>query len=114
MTNPEIDAKVALEVMGYGETEKCWVVYGYTKPYHLKKTNFRPSSIISDAMKVAEKFPHYGVCKSGMKNELYYTCWVWNELGQGFSSKAETAPLAICFAAMKAIGVEIEACQKQK
>lgn len=95
----ELDALVAEKVFGYVFADAFLAHY---------------STDIADAWQLIERHPHYVyVIRS---NEDKYT-GKWKEhmtwrcrfyAPEKFEIEADTAPLAICLAALKALGVEVE------
>jgi hypothetical protein len=124
----EIDRLIAEKVMGCEEAPSIWFNdYDKSKKYYCisdtldKEINiieyvdrgwvqylFYPSENIADAWQVVEKLDveEFSISKFGQE----YHVWVEIELGgEGFLIKSKTAPLAICLAALKAVGIEVEA-----
>jgi hypothetical protein len=112
----ELDELVATKVMGWSDktpkgnhSETAW--YGetgfYKKRYDYitKKKNFRPSTRISDAWQVQEKFI---ACTIFRDTDGYEVDLVYKRSQGWVRGVAETAPLAICLASLKAVGHEIE------
>lgn len=106
----ELDALVAEKVMGYefaiiGEQLKKVIVKGSFG----EAIDFSPTTNIADAWKVVEKFNY----KLSLEiNGDYCNCKLvgkFNEkmVGQFFYGEADSVPLAICLAALKAVGVEV-------
>lgn len=125
MNNRQIDALVAEKVMGWR------YVYDYDTIYTIDPDTDKPeivpkySTDIVAAWQVVEKLPY----DPRPKGERYYECegftlmklhdgrWFagWYEIipyegshdMSEYSVVADTAPMAICLAALKAVGVEI-------
>lgn len=105
----ELDALVAEKVMQYGETEKCWISHDYTKPYYIRKTGFKPSSLTTDAWQVVEKFRKEGCAVEILCIGPKYYVEIREIPHIPFvKAEANTAPLAICIAALQAVGVVTE------
>ncbi len=112
----ELDAEVAEKVMGYqrcggGWTPKDWqepqvmpANYISTRPYFY---TFAPSTNIKDAWEVVEKLDRHIAITVDPKDIKPRYCVVY--LGglktRGGEAQAETVPVAICLAALKAVGV---------
>lgn len=69
------------------------VVMGWDASDYTEKTRFKPSTNIASAWKVAEVFPTIGIYHDSVSGE-------WQVNIRGSVAKAETAPLAICRAAL--------------
>jgi hypothetical protein len=115
----KIDSLVAEKVMGWHNffnprngKETWWVqVEGGT--YQHVKENFNPSTNISDAWQVVEKLRNEHEleviietreCQTEVKAKGRLGGWISDLYGI-----AETAPLAICLASLKAKGIDIDA-----
>lgn len=111
MNNREINHLVAVKVMN-------WVQGKYAKEWYYKKNNgqihgvvklvkdWNPSTDIADALQVVEKWNLYKIYKVNNK----YICWIYDESNNEeifYEAEAPTLPLAICLAALKAVGVEV-------
>lgn len=99
----KIDQLVAEKVMGWKLTPYGWDVpeNKYNLGFEWNLPHF--SSSIENAWQVAEKFKYYKVEKD---RDSYYCELLCND---GFVYiEAETAPLAICLAALKAYEIDIE------
>jgi hypothetical protein len=100
----ELDALVAEKIMGWK------VEYGELGHEHFTENGeikFLPfySTNISDAWEVVEKFDDISVSKD--KKEFLCEIVVFNgNIGRVYEAYAETAPLAICLAALKAVGYD--------
>jgi competence transcription factor ComK len=105
----ELDALIAEKVMGWKRktiklvnmVEEQDVLIDprlktYSQPPHY-------STNIADAWLVVEKFPQIDICMSKVDDK--WNCFI--EFADHMAI-AETAPLAICLAALKACGVEVE------
>lgn len=112
MTNREIDCAIAEKVMGWTKKVpaigKPWWARSddtFAAPAHGKKA-WSPSTDIAAAWSVVEK----------MRMQIEPTRKGWRAgVYGGLSDKratADTAPLAICLAALKAIGVEVGGGEK--
>ncbi|GAB7387388.1 hypothetical protein BSNK01_12240 [Bacillaceae bacterium] len=113
----ELDALVAEKVMGWTYRklptldEGAWVIE--EKEPVIWESRWKPSIRIKDAWLVVEKMIDSGFdlhLDADWKNGVYYYCEFSNLIGGlgVFGHEAETAPLAICLAALKAVGVEAE------
>ena len=120
----KIDRLVAEKVMGWrlksfpgeGGGFSAWlnddekiIKYENNCTLHAQPYDFwKPSTNIADAWQVVKKFYEKGD-KVIVTNTLggNWCCYIHAGLGQ-FSAIAETAPLAICLAAMKACGIEVK------
>lgn len=121
--NPLIDRLVAEKVMGWrlksfagaGGGFSAWlneegqiVRYETDCTLHAQPNHFwRPTVNIADALQVAEKWRLYEIHKVDNK----YICWIYDESNNEanfYETEAPTLPLAICLAALKAVGVEVE------
>jgi hypothetical protein len=67
------------------------------------------STDIAAAWEVVDKFPIVGVNKiqDNKRGLQYRECIIRNTNGIKFHSTASTAPLAICLAALEAVGMEV-------
>jgi hypothetical protein len=127
----ELDALVAEKVMGWrleerGYVATFWVdengkVKRAAEPCSIDFCScevFSPSTDISDAWKVVEKLgiipnSFYIGYKTDKNGKKIYRAFFQKEnpittLIYTYEADAETAPLAICLAALKAVGVEVE------
>ncbi|MGG3798952.1 BC1872 family protein [Metabacillus fastidiosus] len=64
---------------------------------------FKPSERIQDAWLVVQKFQYHKV----EMDAGHYYCTLAND-GPFFDGDSETAPMAICLAALKTVGVEVD------
>jgi Phage ABA sandwich domain len=99
----EIDRLVAEKVMGL-KIDDYYFVLDEKGLREGELLNY--STNIEDAWQVVEKLDveEFSISKFGKE----YHVWVETELGgEGFLIKSKTAPLAICLAALKAVGVEV-------
>lgn len=119
----ELDALVAEKVMGWTKAtlhdevsgpEQYWCS---GKVAHVLVDSWTPSAFIHYAWKVVEKLAkdgkHLALQAPGSTdmNECYRTFPKWTadfEFRLDSEAEADTAPLAICLAALKAVGVEVE------
>ena len=79
-----------------------------TLPHECTKGTWSPSSSIAAAWEVVEKFsdPEHGSFVDLWRRSDGWHCEIRSDTGNGFSAESGlTAPLAICLAALKAIGV---------
>jgi hypothetical protein len=122
----ELDALVAEKVMGWRLEERgygatFWVdengkVKRAAEPCSIDFCScevFSPSTDISDAWEVVEKLRdlgfHVGIkTPPKVKSCSYWVCLENFYAGKSFTEYGETAPLAICMAALKALGMEVE------
>lgn len=111
-----IDALVAEKVMGWKWHNRllCWVLGGVaTLSETRSKRDYQPTRSIANAWEVVE---HFGVLPVSIDN-----CWrdVGGERVSGWTCEitshectgeatASTAPLAICLAALRALGIDVE------
>src|SRR5690606_29597765 len=117
----EIDRLVAEKVMGWrlksfpggGGGFSAWLnddgkIMKYENDCTLDAQPYdfwRPTTNIADAWQVVEKFESVDLTKK----ELGYICWIHDNGGSECNNiPQETAPLAICLAALKTVGVEVE------
>lgn len=96
MTNHEIDRKIA-EAMGYrlGKQSMDGTLRVYKSETNKVPRYFRPTESMSDAWEVAEKF--------GLTDLRSYAGGRWIAWFGSFAEYDESAPLAICLAALKVI-----------
>ncbi|MFE4202092.1 BC1872 family protein [Aneurinibacillus aneurinilyticus] len=102
----ELDGLIATKVFGYKiapihADEDLWILDD-SQELHVSYPVPHYSTNIADAWQVVEKFKECDLQKHESGN---YTCYI--TLYKTYESDAETAPLAICLAALKAIGVEV-------
>lgn len=109
MDNREIDKLIAEKVMGWfpltdANRMNWWAPSVEELPIWLKlQKNFRPSTDIKDAWLVVEKFEYHKV-----ENDAgWYYCTLANHNTKFFDGDDDKAPIAICKAALKAVGVEV-------
>ena len=111
----ELDALIAEKVMGWIQLAgngplvhpKTDCLYGYDKGDSLHEFVFHYSTQIADAWQVVEKFMpdsvhidvYHGGCTVKIKTGYFESGSV-----KFLSGSAPTAPLAICLAALKAVG----------
>lgn len=119
MDNREIDELLATKVMGWIETDMPSIpiyddeeiVWIREDGLEISAYNFRPSERIEDAWEVAEKFPFIEIEK---EYDKYFACIYTGttnpkcEKGSQivYLSEADTAPMAICMAALRSAGLE--------
>lgn len=103
MNLQEINNLIADKVMNWKLKEMFhgdfWI--DENEGWHLKQL-WKPTTNIDDAWLVAEKFEYIDI----EKNAGHYYCALMNE--QFYQGDASRAPLAICIAALKSVGVEVE------
>lgn len=101
------------KLIGYDETEKCWIVHDYVSPYYRRKSNFQPFVKLEDAFEVADKIQDKRVMNFTLGREYCLSDMPWKAVftdldGQRFVGVDLEAPKAICIAALKVCGVEVE------
>jgi alkyl hydroperoxide reductase subunit AhpC len=103
----ELDALIAERVMGWKVVYSDEpVVVSASFPYPFP---FNPSTDISDAWQVVEKLQSLGMTVHIIASkDGWYSVDVWVDGTLLYTSDAETAPLAIVKASLKAKGVKIE------
>jgi len=104
MTNKEIDELVAEKIMGWNPNRKRkdWGdvnFQDYTEPKNY-------STDISPAMEIAEKFAYYTIDK--FKDKTFDCRLVTKEHFSFEVFRIKSLPMAICLAALKSAGIEIE------
>jgi Phage ABA sandwich domain len=117
----EIDRLIAEKVMG-------WKIYADSAGYKFwsineddssriicSVTSFEPSTDIRDAWLVVEKLRETKIFSlydawDGDDNKIFCAVFEYNDTYHvvDYKGYADTAPLAICLAALKAVGVEVE------
>lgn len=111
MTNRELDKWIAENVMGWHEAMwKQDFKYWYKRNERKMRTEgwecWQPTGSISDAFQVVEKMSQLDywvdLTDKYMRPESWECCFFASE-GFMYQAFAETAPLAICLAAKKAI-----------
>lgn len=105
MTNLEIDTLVAEKVMKWKKGADFIVLdngYGVKFVVHDTLGEFSPASRIEDAWQVVEKFRKFDMSHA---HDAFYVTVMWK--GNEYTAEGVTAPMAICKAALKAVGVEI-------
>jgi hypothetical protein len=114
---PEVDARIAVEVMGWTKLpgdwrEPIWVPPGYPDCIDsIASSDFCPSTSIADAWQVVEKMRSLGFgCHITAVSDLSRTRHFWAvdfnnpHAGQGgHEHDTESAPLAICLAALASV-----------
>lgn len=114
MTNQEIDRLVATEIMGFTPVYDDGDLIAFQdqpneRSYFMSDDDceFTPSTYIGDAWGVVEKLNvTCNICKFRNMQPKYKVNFHTNS--DRFVEYAESAPLAICLAALKAVGVEIQ------
>lgn len=112
----EIDALIATEIMGWrlvlnSSGEQVGVC---CPPYWFPVSPPKYSSDISAAWEVVEKmaligFEDFNLDTSYVPGGWKWTCYFFDSLGKDAESRRrDTAPLAICIAALKTKGIEVE------
>ena len=100
----DIDERVAIEVMGWKRGHFCWVT---DKGRHIDVTEWQPSKRIEQAWMVVEKLreEEFFVCIQGGDDVTRNSWWVAIADEEGsISAESDTAPMAICQAALEAKG----------
>ena len=107
----ELDAKMAADVMGWkrgssfgiGDDDRWWLYIGNGKWEQKGGTGFYPSTRMADAWLVVEKLgKNFDVSRCRVFQEI--EAWFWEaSFHNGPDAQADTAPLAICLAALKAV-----------
>lgn len=106
MKNREIDILVAEKVMGWKKGANFGVLdngYGVKFVVHDTLGEFSPTLRIEDAWQVVEKFRTFDM--SHVHDAFYVTVM---RKGNEYTAEGATAQMAICKAALKAVGIEIE------
>ena len=106
MDNRKIDRLIAEEIFGWDthHYENINVISAFTEEEIINiPDDFCPSERIKDAWLVVEKFDYHKV----EKDAGHYYVQLANQDTKFFPGDGETAPLAICLAALKSVGVEI-------
>jgi hypothetical protein len=100
----EIDRLVAEKVMGW---KLCKYGFWETEFGDLdSESEWNPTESLDDAWVILDKFEDYELYASSFKNE--YRCKV-KKNGEWFSAESsESSAIAICLAALKAYGIEVE------
>jgi hypothetical protein len=99
----EIDKLVAEKVMGWEISSMTDGFVAVTEHEILTiGEHFTPSTKIEDAFLVVQKFDYHLL----ERDAGHYYCTVCNE--KYIDGDGDTAPMAICLAALKAFGVEVE------
>lgn len=116
---PEIDALVAEKVMGWKpddddghaweDADGDWKAHRKDGPWmDTGEVIWSPSTDIAAAWEVVEKFSKFRIDNHGHYDDpkLRYMCEVYDEARDLHSGRVfgETAPLAICRAALRAVG----------
>jgi Phage ABA sandwich domain len=115
----EIDRLVAEKVMGWepfyddGDLISFVTEFGTLFFSDDDESEWNPTIDIADAWQVVEKLKNTGdvlIAKDFDDNqwEVEITIWQNESIHKHFVVKAETAPLAICLAALKSVGVEVD------
>ncbi len=103
----KIDSLIAEKVMGWkleeGDTFDYWVFEKDGRKGSIIDRIWKPTKDIADAWEVVEKIRPLGLFKL---TESIEGSW-WAEI-QEYRVYNESAPLAICLAALKAVGVEVD------
>lgn len=116
MTNREIDALVAEKVLGYVHVVRMFgniAIYEWQTPEGvIRQETWQPSKNLAQAWEVLEKFtPHVRIECCDTSDYVEYDAdkkWhvdIWVADQAVCCVTAETAPMAICLAALRAHGV---------
>jgi len=116
----EIDRLVAEKVMGWkvskGRSGLEWYEANENGKFEFIRsvTDFEPSTDIRDAWQVVEKMREgkiFSLCDAWDENDepIFYANFQYNDGYHvvNYDAYAETAPLAICLAALEACGIEV-------
>lgn len=111
---PELDRLVAEKVMGWTEGKDFYIHdYSYVnrKALALLKNGefdgeWSPSTVISDAMEVLERFLTFELTKNDDEANYRYCCELYAPYAVPVAELAATAPHAICLAALAAVEKE--------
>lgn len=108
--NQVIDGLVAVHVMGWHEREDIGGWWSAAGRYQFGVTSWRPSTWIELAWQVVEKM------KTDTPRRHHPDFTLWREAGvftatfviddHGYQDRSDTAPMAICLAALQASGVD--------
>jgi Phage ABA sandwich domain len=99
----EIDRLVAEKVMGW---KLCKYGFWETEFGDLdSETEWNPTESLDDAWVILDQFDDYELYGSPFKNE--YRCKVKKDDKWFSAESSESSALAICLAALKAVGVEV-------
>lgn len=126
----KIDRLIAEHVLGWGEIScasmtcykttcnesNCciWAGEGADEPFDYKLDEFKPTRDIAAAWKVVEKLKLYLGPTYHEDDDTFERTELWEatkslgDLSCGMGSKATTAPLAICLAALKLKGIKYD------
>jgi Phage ABA sandwich domain len=100
----EIDRLIATKVMGW---KLCKYGFWETEFGNLdSETEWNPTESLDDAWVILDKFEEYELNASPFKNE--YRCKVKKNDEWFLAESTESSALAICIAALKAYGIEVE------
>ncbi|ONK21212.1 hypothetical protein BLX87_23065 [Bacillus sp. VT-16-64] len=118
----EIDRLIAEKVMGWEfyEDGESWTTENGDHLFFsaCDANEWAPSSDISDAWLVVEKLKNKKTYLNICPEKERCTVDTWYEDDNGYylpytSVEAKTAPLAICLAALKSVGVEVESNERK-
>ncbi|MFS0643867.1 BC1872 family protein [Siminovitchia sp. 179-K 8D1 HS] len=112
----EIDRLIAEKVMGWDteEFKNICIIRAYAEDEVISiPDDFCPSEDIKDAWVVVENLKREGTYLVVCPEKEKYAVNVWVDDGKDrcipyTSVEADTAPMAICLVALKAVGVEVE------
>lgn len=97
---PKLDALIAGELMGWRNATGAWIggiIPWATDSGFRRKVEFCPSTDISDAWEVVDRLRGAFSFELRRRADGGFCCW----FGEGMSAEADTAPLAICRAALR-------------
>jgi hypothetical protein len=113
LSNDELDKLAATEVMGFvwskiriGDTDT--EIHGYCLPGEERKKlhhRWQPTRNIAQAWEMLDKFPEFRIDQE--EGPKYLNVIIWDK-GEMYYGTADTAPLAIVRACLKAKGVSVE------
>lgn len=115
MTNDELDRLAAEKIMGWkgiylNEFGSAWILPSSSPGCVFKeREDWQPTRNIAQAWDLLEKFKHWSLC-TGLHEDTQHTvfCGIGKDIGHiTWEAKAETAPLAIVKACLKAKGIEV-------
>lgn len=103
----DIDKRIAVEVMGRTVIDVPDDGYYIVKEnnWRYPQDSFEPSTNIADAWLVVEKMRELGYWWEGYYSNEGHFIMFYNETANGESLPVESMPMAICLAALQALGV---------
>ncbi|RBW69679.1 BC1872 family protein [Bacillus taeanensis] len=109
MDNQEINRLIAEKVMGYELVyNEKFELNGWKMGEKSWAGSFIPSASIEDAWKVVEKLREDQIKMDIVCQPENYVVYVSSANNESLEIKSKTAPEAICLAALKAVGYEME------